>query len=137
MSHRAPVLFDFPVSASSDAPADAPAGWRLRLLGAVELLNAQARPVRLPTRAATLLLARLAMAPQRQHPREELMDLLWPGVDNETGRNRLRQALSVLRSLLEAAAAATAPVLYADRRAVWLAPGAVACDVVAFEQALA
>ena len=104
------------------------------------MLDAQARPVRLPTRAATLLLARLAMAPQRQHPREELVDLLWPGVDNETGRNRLRQALSVLRSLLEAAnageGAAATPMLHADRRAVWLAAGTVACDVVAFEQVL-
>ena len=141
-----------PVPAASLVDADR--GWRLRLLGAVELLDPQARPVRLPTRAATLLLARLAMAPQRQHPREELVDLLWPGVDNETGRNRLRQALSVLRSLLETArragvgagvgdgdgdadpVAAASPLLHADRRAVWLAPGAVACDVVAFEQAL-
>jgi len=121
----------------SDAGRRASARWRLRLLGAVELLNHEARPVRLPTRAATLLLARLAMAPQRQHPREELVDLLWPGVDNDTGRNRLRQALSVLRSLLEAApAGAAAPaVLHADRRAVWLVADTVACDVVSFERA--
>ena len=33
--------------------------------------------------------------------------------------------------------AAAAPLLPADRRAVWLAPGAVGRDVVAFEQALA
>ena len=127
-----------PVPAASLVDADR--GWRLRLLGAVELLDPQARPVRLPTRAATLLLARLAMAPQRQHPREELVDSLWPGVDGDAGRNRLRQALSVLRSLLEAAqagqGAAATPLLHADRRAVWLAPGAVACDVLAFEQAL-
>lgn len=66
--------------------ADLPPRWRLRLLGAVELLDLQQKP-------------------QRQHPREELVELLWPDVDNETGRNRLRQALSVLRSLLEPALA--------------------------------
>ena len=33
--------------------------------------------------------------------------------------------------------AAAAPLLPADRRAVWLAPGAVDCDVVAFEHSLA
>ena len=159
MSQRAPIL------AASDASHPPQARWRLRLLGAVELLDHQQHPQRLPTRAATLLLARLAMAPQRQHPREELVELLWPGVDNETGRNRLRQALSVLRSLLEpvrplppgapapagaasspapagaawspaSTGAAPAPVLHADRRAVWLAAHAVACDVAAFEQAL-
>ena len=133
MSDRAP----FPVDGSAGPVSIELAGWRLRLLGAVALLDPRARPVRLPTRAVTLLLARLAMAPRRQHPREELVDLLWPGVDNETGRNRLRQALSVLRSLLEAARPAAAPLLHADRRAVWLAPDAVHCDVVAFEQALA
>ena len=134
-----------PVPAGAARTSNAP--WRLRLLGAVELPDHQQRPQRLPTRAATLLLARLAMAPRRQHPREELVELLWPGADNETGRNRLRQALSVLRSLLEPAptasadasapaGAAPAPVLLADRRAVWLADHAVACDVVAFELAL-
>ena len=117
------------------------AAWRLRLLGAVELLDPQQRPVRLPTRAATLLLARLAMTPNRQHPREELVDLLWPGVDSDTGRNRLRQVLSVLRSLLEPASPSdaphAAPVLHADRRSLWLAANAVICDAAAFEQALA
>ena len=132
MSDRAPSPVDVPAGHVRHESAS----WHLRLLGAVALLAPRARPVRLPTRAATLLLARLAMAPRRQHPREELLDLLWPGVDNETGRNRLRQALSVLRSLLEAANPAAAPLLHADRRAVWLAPGAVDCDVVAFEQAL-
>lgn len=126
------------------APSPPPA-WRLRLLGAVELLDAQGLPTRLPTRAATLLLARMALAPRQQHPREELVELLWPGVGADVGRNRLRQALSVLRSLLEAPAGAPdrepeppgGALLMADRRAVWLAPGVLQCDVDAFVQALA
>jgi predicted ATPase len=134
-------------SATAPAHASEPPRWRLRLLGAVELLGPAGVPVRLPTRAVTLLLARMALAPGRQHPREELIDLLWPSADRETGRNRLRQALSVLRSLLEPAEAgapadapsdaAPPPVLHADRRAVWLARGALACDADAFVQALA
>jgi len=113
--------------------------WRLRLLGAVELLDSAGRPVRLPTRAVTLLLARLALAPGRQHAREELVDMLWPDADGEAGRNRLRQALSVLRSLLETPGPGrdAQPVLHADRRAIWLAAGALACDADAFVQALA
>ena len=134
--------------ANPAAAAPALPRWRLRLLGGVELRDSQGRTARLPTRAATLLLARLALAPHSQHPREELAELLWPGVDGDAGRNRLRQALSVLRSLLEAppaapgsqppsAPTAPSPVLHADRRAVWLVSGALDCDVDAFVQALA
>lgn len=45
--------------------------------------------------------------------------MLWPEVALDVGRsNRLRQALSALRSVLEPRAAPTSPVLLADRRTV-------------------
>jgi predicted ATPase len=113
----------------------APARWQLRVLGAVELRDAEGAVLRLPSRAAALLLTRLALAPERQHPREELVEHLWPGVDGATGRNRLRQTLSVLKSLLEPPGAP--PVLLADRRALALAPGAIEADVHAARRALA
>lgn len=77
------------------------ARWQLRLLGGFELSDGRSQLHRLPTRAMLLILARLArlaLAPQRDHPREELIDLLWPEVALAVGRNRLRQALSSLRS---------------------------------------
>ena len=117
-------------------PAAAVARWRLRLLGAFELDDGRSRLTRLPSRAVTLLLARLAMGLQREHGREELVDLLWPAVPLEVGRNRLRQALSALRSVLEPAEWAVSPVLVADRRTVRLVPGALSCDVWMFEAAL-
>lgn len=140
MSVQKPKAWE--AAAQTHAPAaqaapPSPAVWRLRLLGAVELLNPQGLPVRLPTRAATLLLARLALAPRSQHPREELTELLWPDAQADVGRNRLRQALSVLRSLLEAQGAASGPVLVADRRAVWLHAGALTSDVDALARAWA
>jgi len=134
MSQTAPVPMLMPVQHPRQA-----ARWALRLLGAVQLTHVAdpADPVvRLPSRAVALLLARLAMAPDRQHAREELVELLWPGVAADVGRNRLRQALSVLRSLLEPAGVASGAVLQADRRALWLSPAAVSCDVVDFQQAL-
>lgn len=113
--------------------------WHLRLLGTITLEDASRGrspvPAKLPSRAAALLLARLALAPERAHPREEIVELLWPGVDLDVGRNRLRQALSVLRSLLEPPDGAGGPVLVADRLHLRLAPGALACDVAAFEAA--
>jgi predicted ATPase len=108
------------------------------VLGGVDLEGAQGeRQQRFPSRAIAALLARLALAPERAHAREELVELLWPGVDLSVGRNRLRQALSTLKSLLEPAGdAVVAPVLVADRVHVRVAPGALACDVREFEAAL-
>lgn len=114
-------------------PAPA-ARWQVRLLGAIEAQGSAGLLQRFPSRAAAALLARLALAPERAHAREELVELLWPGVDLATGRNRLRQTLSTLKSLLEpAGSGAPAPVLVADRQSVRVAAGALACDAVAFE----
>src|SRR5687767_10296775 len=102
--------------------------WQVQLLGAVEAISATQRIERFPSRAVAALLARLALAPERTHPREELVELLWPGVALDVGRNRLRQALSTLKSLLEPAGQPGAAVLQADRLAVRVVPGAIACD---------
>lgn len=112
-----------------------PARWQLRLLGVIEAHSADGHSItQFPSRAAVLLLARLALAPQRMHPREELVELLWPGVELDVGRNRLRQVLSVLKGKLECGGAA--PVILADRLAMRAAPGALSCDAVAFEHQL-
>ncbi|WP_395701055.1 AfsR/SARP family transcriptional regulator [Aquabacterium sp.] len=123
-------------TAGRSTPAPARARWQLRLLGDVALREAAQAPVRLPSRAAAALLARLGLAPQRAHAREELIELLWPGVALDVGRNRLRQVLSTLKSLLEHPGQAGAPVLQADRQALRLTPDALHCDVPAFEAAL-
>jgi predicted ATPase len=105
--------------------------WRVHLLGGLQLGDGRRLVTRLPSRAVTALLARLAMAPERLHAREELIEMLWPGVEPAVGRNRLRQALSTLKSQLESPGAAA--VLQADRLGVRVVPGALACDVRAFE----
>ena len=108
------------------------ARWQLRLLGDVVLRDASGATHRLPGRAATALLARLALAPERGHAREALIDLLWPGVALDVGRNRLRQVLSTLKSLLDGPGEAMV-VVRADRLAVRLESRALACDVPQFE----
>ena len=110
------------------------AAWRVRLLGGFEIDDGRHRVTRLRSRAAMALLARVAMAPSRDHAREELAALLWPGADAATGRSRLRQTLSLLRAVLEPAGAPA--VLHADRRVLRAVPGALWCDAAAFEQAL-
>ena len=110
------------------------ATWRVRLLGGFEIDDGRHRMTRLRSRAAMALLARVAMAPLRDHAREELAALLWPGADAATGRSRLRQTLSMLRAVLEPVGAPA--VLHADRRVLRALPGALWCDVTAFEQAV-
>jgi predicted ATPase len=130
----------------ADVPSHAPAArhvpardvcWHVTLLGGLRLARHGHDDItRLPSRAVTALLARLALAPQRAHAREELVELLWPGAALDVGRNRLRQALSTLKSLLEpAGAAAHQPVLLADRNHIRVVDGALHCDALAFEQA--
>ena len=60
--------------------ADPQALWSVRLLGGLNLSDGSQHITRLPSRAVTALLARLALAPDRAHAREELIELLWPGV---------------------------------------------------------
>lgn len=122
-----------PASASVDTFAAASDGvrWQLQLLGGLQAHGQQGSLQRWPSRAVALLLARLALAPHRAHAREELVELLWPGVAPAVGRNRLRQALSTLKALLEGPAGP--PVLVADRLTVRVAPQALGCDALQFE----
>ncbi len=110
--------------------------WRIEMLGWMRAQSGDLTVTRFRTRKTALLLARLALFPQRTHPREELADLLWPEADQETGRNNLKQSLAILRRLLEPPGTPAGGVLIADRGAVRLNPAAVSTDVCDFEAAL-
>jgi hypothetical protein len=120
--------------------------WQVRLLGAVDAVGEASAPAGLPaagptlshwpTRAVAALLARLALWPDRVHPREELVELLWPGVGLSVGRNRLRQALSTLKAMLETRGAGAGTVRVADHQGIRVVPGALACDALDFERRL-
>jgi predicted ATPase len=135
-----PVNPSAPPQAPPGAPSAVPDAamreprWQVRLLGTLEAGNGTQQLLRFPSRAVATLLARLALAPERAHAREELVELLWPGVELAVGRNRLRQALSTLKSLLEPAGEPGAAVLQADRLSVRVVPGGLGCDARRFEQ---
>ena len=88
------------------------------------------------TRKAGSLLAYLALGMQKAHARDVLAELLWPDEDLDSIRNRLRQALSSLRRVLEPDAGGDGTVLRADRNEVRLNPDVVTTDVGEFEEAL-
>ncbi|MBL8359660.1 MAG: AAA family ATPase [Rubrivivax sp.] len=123
----------------SPSPQNPSAAWQLRLLGGFAIDDGRQRLTRLHSRAAVLLLARLALRPGRDHGREELAALLWPEADAATGLARLRQTLSTLRATLErrAGLGEPRPLFAADRRVLRLVPGAIDCDVWPFERACA
>lgn len=108
--------------------------WQIQLLGGLRATYGNSVIARFPSRPVAMLLARLAIEPERRHSREELIELLWPGVELDVGRNRLRQVLSTLRRLLEPPGLPPNSVLSADRQTVGLAADAVSCDVGEFEQ---
>lgn len=110
--------------------------WQLRLLGAFELGDGAQRITRVASRPAAALLARLALRPDHAHPREELVELLWPGAEPEAARHRLRQTLSTLKALLEPPQLDGWPVLQADRHSIKLVAGSIACDAAEFELAV-
>ncbi|MBC7727271.1 MAG: hypothetical protein H7242_06600, partial [Microbacteriaceae bacterium] len=106
------------------------------MLGAIEARNGDVRLTHFVSQPIAALLARLALLPRRAHPREELVELLWPGVALDVGRNRLRNAIASLRRLLEPPGVGAGSVLVADRQSVQFAPQACRCDALEFESAV-
>ncbi len=112
-------------------PANPAATWRFEQLGQLRAISGDRVVTQFGSRKVAALLARLALFPKRAHGREELIDLLWPEADLDTGRNRLRQALFALRRLLEPPGAPE--VLLVDRASVRLNAAGFSCDAAEFE----
>jgi len=89
--------------------------FRLESFAAGAHRQDKAQPVALPTRKIESLLAYLALHPE-PHAREKLAALIWGDSTDEQARNSLRNALSVLRKLLED------DLLIVDRETVQLSP---------------
>lgn len=119
----------------SDCPPGPDGRWHVELLGTCAASSGDSRIARFPSRAVALLLARLALRPRGAHGREELIELLWPGVDLPTGRSRLRPVLSTLRHLLQPSPTGAGEVLAADRSTIRLNAEVVRCDALEFERA--
>jgi predicted ATPase len=110
--------------------------WQIQLLGGLRATRGTSVIAQFPSRPIAMMMARLALYPERRHAREELIDLLWPDAELEVGRNRFRQALSTLRRLLEPPDLPPDSVLHADRQTVGFNAAAVSCDAHEFERLL-
>lgn len=106
------------------------------MFGGLRVLQEGKVVARFHTPKAGSLLAYLACYQSRSHPREELIELLWPEVEPTTGRNRLKQMLSALRAQLEAAGFPADSLFLTDRTTVRIDAEQVSTDVAEFEDAL-
>ncbi len=112
------------------------APWRIELLGWLRAENGAQVVSRFRSQQTGALLAYLAYYCHRSHPRDVLIELLWPECDWDAGRNRLRVALSSLRRQLEPPGVPPGAVLVTDRATLRLNPAACVTDVSLFEAAL-
>src|SRR5207244_5652514 len=76
-------------------------GWKIYLFGGLRAVQDGRVITRFRTQKTAALLAYLAYYLRRNHPREALVELLWPGCDPASGRNNLSKALSSLRHQFE------------------------------------
>src|SRR5438105_11866236 len=109
---------------------------QISLLGRLCVKQGDREITRFRTHKTAVLLARLAYFPGRSHPREELIDLLWPDCDSELGRNSLSKSLSSLRNQLEPPGVPMGALIVADRASVRLNPGGFVTDVSEFASSL-
>jgi predicted ATPase/DNA-binding SARP family transcriptional activator len=110
--------------------------WQVTLLGALRAEREGRILAHFRRQKTGILLAYLAYFPHRTHPRDALIELLWPDADLVSARNSLSVALCFLRQHLEPPGSPSGSVLIADRSSVRLNPEAIATDVAAFEAAL-
>ncbi len=75
--------------------------FRINLFGVFEA-RVDNVPIRMPTRRVELILALLALSPDKAISRSYLAALLWPGQEDAQARTSLRQALFRLRGALGA-----------------------------------
>ena len=100
--------------------------WRVEMLGGLRVVGDEHLITQFGARKTTALLALLALRPERVQPREELAAQLWPDAEWESSRNRLKQALSMLRKHL-------GPIFEASHFGIKLSLGSVETDVAQWE----
>src|SRR5579871_739894 len=109
---------------------------RIELLGSLRIRRSSQTITRFPTYKTGALLAYLAYYGLTSHPREVLIELLWPDVAPEAGRQSLSQALSSLRHQLEPPGVPAGSILVADRATVQLHSDSITLDVTEWKETL-
>jgi len=107
--------------------------FRIEMLGGLRVRQNERLITRFRTQKAAALLAYLACYPRQSHPREVLIQSLWPDLDLDAGRNNLSTILTYLRHQLEPPELPAGAVLVADRFSLGIRASVVSTDVAEFE----
>jgi predicted ATPase/DNA-binding SARP family transcriptional activator len=113
---------------------------RIQLLGAftVQLDGSKVEDARWRLRKARVLVAMLALAPGQRCHREQVLDRLWPNLEQDAAARNLHQTLYVARRTLAGRGAARGGLLtIRDEQVLLDAAGPVDVDVLQFEQSAA
>src|SRR5690242_12592680 len=105
--------------------------FNIEMFGGLRVQRDEREISRFPTQKAASLLAYLAYFPD-PHPREVLVELLWPQGTPESGRSSLSQALSMLRRQLEPPGTPTGAAILGTKSQVGINRDAIVTDVGAF-----
>lgn len=108
--------------------------WRVEMLGRLRAVRGHRIVERFRTQKTASLLAYLAYHLGREHPRDELIEVLWPEDDRDAARHKLSVALSSLRAQLEPPGIADGSVLTTRRLTAGLNADAVTTDVAELER---
>ncbi len=106
--------------------------WRIELFGGLCVRCGEHAITRFRSQKTGALLGYLAYYPGRMHPRELLVEALWPGSEPGLGRGSLSTALWSLRRQLEPPGVPLGAMILADRTSVGLNACAVSTDVADF-----
>jgi DNA-binding SARP family transcriptional activator len=109
---------------------------RIELFGALSVRVAEETVGQFRTRKTAELLAYLAYYRRHAHPRDILVELLWPECTLDSGRHRLSVALSSLRQQFQALGMPDERPLVTDKFSVGLDSRSVVTDVGEFEEGL-
>jgi predicted ATPase/DNA-binding SARP family transcriptional activator len=108
--------------------------WQINLFGGFAMKQRSRESAAHVTNQMALLLAMLAERIGRPQTRAELIEQLWPGVEEGAGRNRFRVLLAELRRVLEPPGTPSGSVLNCDRTTAQLAPTACRVDADDFQR---
>ncbi len=111
--------------------------WHIELLGRLRAADGEREITRFRAANMAALFAYLAYYADKPHPREILIDEMWPRAASlDAGRNNLSTALNNFRHRLEPLGVAPGTVLRTDRATVQFNPDAIHTDVSDFKAIL-
>jgi DNA-binding SARP family transcriptional activator len=110
--------------------------WTIHLLGDLRAEDAEPKIACFRTQKTGSLLGYLSYHSRQAHPRDALIEVLWPDVDRVAAGQKLRTALSSLRRQLEPPGTPEGAVIVTARATVRLNAGAIQSDVSEFDATL-